>query len=101
MLIALCILTRNERACVEAVIPRVPRPGPAAGFDIAVVIDGGSTDGTREYFAHRGIRVIVQSRYGRGDAFLTAFDSVEADAYIFFSPDGNEEPGDLPKFRQL
>ena len=96
----LCILTRNERDCVEIVFPLVPAACAAAGFDEICVIDGGSTDGTTEYFQSRGVRVIGQSRRGRGQAFQIAFEQVEADAYIFFSPDGNEDPKDLPKFRE-
>src|SRR5437868_14094059 len=96
----LCILTRNERDCVEIMFPLVPTPGPASGFDEICVIDGGSTDGTPEYFQSRGVRVIDQGRRGRGRAFQIAFEKVEADAYIFFSPDGNEDPKDLPKFRR-
>jgi len=101
MHIALCILTRNERPCLEAVMPRVPAPGPSAGFDEILAVDGGSTDGTVDYFQQHGIRVLGQSRRGRGQAFLLAFAQVEADAYIFFSPDGNEDPADLPRFRPL
>ena len=101
MRIVLCILTRNERPCLDAVMPRVPQPGPAAGFDDLLAIDGGSTDGTLEYFQQHGIRVLGQSRRGRGEAFLLAFTQLEADAYIFFSPDGNEDPADLPRFRPL
>ncbi|WP_195822452.1 glycosyltransferase family 2 protein [Roseobacter sp. MH60115] len=102
MKIALIILTRNERDCVEIVMPDVPAPGPGAGYDDVVVIDGGSTDGTVEWFEENDIRVVgQQSRRGRGHAFQIAFESVEADAYLFFSPDGNEDPADLPKFRPL
>jgi glycosyltransferase involved in cell wall biosynthesis len=101
MRITLCILTRNERPCVEIVFPQLPHPGPEAGFNEIVVVDGGSTDGTREYFESRGIRVLGQSRRGRGHAFQIAFEEVDSDAYIFFSPDGNEDPGDLPRFRPL
>lgn len=101
MRITLCVLTRNERPCLEVVMPRVPPPGPTAGFDDIVAIDGASTDGTLEYFDQHGIRVVAQSRRGRGEAFLLAFTEVEADAYIFFSPDGNEDPADLPRFRPL
>ncbi|MEW6254646.1 MAG: glycosyltransferase family 2 protein [Pseudomonadota bacterium] len=99
MHVTLCILTRNERECVEIVFPQLPPPGPASGFDDVVVIDGGSTDGTVEYFQERGIRVLGQSKRGRGEAFLIAFDQIASDAYLFFSPDGNEDPVDLPKFR--
>ena len=101
MHITLCILTRNERPCVEIVFPQLLKPGPESGFDAIVVIDGGSTDGTKEYFEERGIPVLGQSRRGRGHAFQIAFDEVDSDAYIFFSPDGNEDPKDLPKFRPL
>jgi glycosyltransferase involved in cell wall biosynthesis len=82
-------------------MPQVPAPGPDAGYDAIVVVDGGSTDGTVEYFAERGMRVLGQSRRGRGHAFQIAFEEVETDAYIFFSPDGNEDPKDLGKFRPL
>jgi len=99
--ITLCLLTRNERPCLEIVFDRIPKPEPSAGFDEVVAIDGGSTDGTLEFFAERGIPVIAQSRRGRGDAFLQAFEKIESDAYIFFSPDGNEDPSDLPRFKPL
>lgn len=101
MKIALCLLTRNERECVEIMYPRLPEPGTEAGFDAIYAIDGGSTDGTVEYFQERGVAVIGQSDRGRGHAFQIAFREIEADAFIFFSPDGNEDPADLSKFRDL
>lgn len=101
MKITLCILTRNERDCVEIIYPRLPAPGPHSGFDEVAVIDGGSTDGTVEYFTERGVKVLGQSKRGRGEAFLIAFEQLDADAFLFFSPDGNEDPEDLPKFRPL
>jgi glycosyltransferase involved in cell wall biosynthesis len=101
MKIVLCILTYNERPCLEVIFPRIPPPGFASGFDDIVAIDGGSSDGTIDYYEEHGIRIVGQSQRGRGDAFLQAFASVEADAYIFFSPDGNEAVEDLPRFRLL
>ena len=99
--ITLCLLTRNELECLKVIFPQIPPPGPAAGYDAIVAIDGGSTDGTLEFFSQHGIQVIGQSRRGRGDAFLRAFDQVDSDAYLFFSPDGNEAIADLPRFRPL
>jgi glycosyltransferase involved in cell wall biosynthesis len=100
MKITLCLLTRNERPCLEVIFPQIPQPGKNAGFDQIVAIDGGSTDGTLEFFKSHGIAVIGQSKKGRGDAFQQAFEKIESDAYIFLSPDGNESVSDLFKFRK-
>jgi glycosyltransferase involved in cell wall biosynthesis len=78
----------------------MPAPDAGAGFDQLVVIDGGSTDGTIEYFETRNIPVYTQKNRGRGDAFLKAFTDIESDAYIFYSPDGNEAVADLGQFRE-
>ncbi len=101
MYVVLCLLTRNERECLEIVYPTLPAPSAAAGYDEIVAIDGGSTDGTLDFYAKQQVRVVGQSRRGRGEAFLVAFRELRADAYIFFSPDGNEDVKDLPKFRPL
>jgi len=100
MKIALCLLTRNELPCLKIIFPTIPAPAPGVGYDQIVAIDGGSTDGTIDFFKAHGVEVVGQSRKGRGDAFLQAFEKVDADAYIFFSPDGNEAVADFPKFKQ-
>lgn len=99
--ILLCMLTRNERQCLEVVLPTLPRPGREGGFDRWVAIDGHSSDGTVDLLRAAGIDVVTQQRPGRGAACIEAMQKFEADAYLFFSPDGNESPSDLPKFRQL
>ena len=99
MKIVLCILTLNEIDCLQLLFDQIPEPGVAAGFDEIVAIDGGSTDGTVEFFAKRKIQVFGQSKRGRGQAFQLAFENISADAFLFFSPDGNEAISDLGKFR--
>ncbi len=100
MKITLCLLTRNELPCLKIIFPQIPAPGPDAGYDEIVAIDGGSTDGTLDYFKEKGIQVLGQSKRGRGEAFLIAFEKIQADAYLFFSPDGNEAISDFPKFKK-
>lgn len=100
MKIALCILNKNEAECLKIMLPMLPKPGKESGVDLIVAIDGNSTDGSPDMLRAHGINVVGQSALGRGQAFHTAFDKVDADAFIFFSPDGNEDVKDLPKFRQ-
>ncbi|MDR3606940.1 MAG: glycosyltransferase family 2 protein [Oligoflexia bacterium] len=99
--VALCVLTRNELPCLKVIFPKMPRPSQEAGFDAIYAIDGGSTDGTVEFFSENNIPVIAQSKRGRGEAFLIAFREIDADAYVFFSPDGNESIDDICKFKPI
>lgn len=91
------ILTLNEIEGLKVVFDRIP----VGSVDEILAVDGGSTDGTQEFLESKGIRVVRQQRRGRGDAFRLAFLEAKGDALIFFSPDGNEDPQDLPKFRPL
>ncbi len=93
------MLVRNERQCLEVILPTLPKPGPGAGFDRLIAVDGGSTDGTLDVLRRAGIEVFEQTRRGRGAACIEAMEKFTADAYLFFSPDGNEDVADLPKFR--
>ncbi len=94
---SLIILTLNEIEGVRTLYDRIP-------FDAAdecFVVDGGSVDGTMEFFKERGIRVVPQEFKGRGEAFRIAVKEAKGDYLIFFSPDGNEDPSDIPKLIEL
>lgn len=95
MIPSLAIMTLNEVEGARRLFDAIPFAAVAEAF----VVDGGSTDGTREFFAARGVEVIVQDRPGRGEAFRIAVRRAKGDFVIFFSPDGNEDPADIPKFR--
>jgi glycosyltransferase involved in cell wall biosynthesis len=89
----LVILTLNEIEGVTHMFPKLP----LHLVDEVLVVDGGSTDGTIEFFEARGVRVVRQERRGRGEAFRLAVRDARNDFLVFFSPDGNEEPADIPQ----
>jgi len=99
MNIVLAMLVRNERECLEIMLPKLPKAGAESGFDRLVAVDGNSTDGTRDILEKWGIETLRQTRRGRGAAYLEAMEAYPADAWLFFSPDGNEDIADIPKFR--
>ena len=73
---------------------------PLGQVDECFAVDGGSRDGTREFLKESGVRVIEQESKGRGEAFRIAFDVARNDNLIFFSLDGNEDPNDIPRFKE-
>ncbi len=87
------LLTFNE---IEAV-PKLFDKIPLSVADEVFAVDGGSKDGTVEYLQSRGVKVYGQPRRGRGCAFQVALDAASADVLVFYSPDGNEDPADVPK----
>jgi glycosyltransferase involved in cell wall biosynthesis len=94
MKIAVAILSLNEKPGLEAVFAKIPRPSVSEVF----AVDGGSTDGTLEFYQQHRVRVLGQSRKGRGEAMRLGFRESDAEAIIFFSPDGNENPEDIARF---
>jgi glycosyltransferase involved in cell wall biosynthesis len=87
----LAVLVRNEIIGIRAMFDRIPWSCFAQTF----VIDGNSSDGTREYIEQRGVRVIRQTQPGLGAAMIEARQHCTTDGIVFFHPDGNEDPDDL------
>lgn len=88
----LVILTRNEIAGMRSLFEKIPFDK----MDESVVVDYKSSDGTREFLISKGIKVVDQEKPGRGEAFRLAVEKSQGDVFVFFSPDGNEDPTDIP-----
>lgn len=89
----LVLLTMNEIVAVRQLWPSLPRNVA----EEILVIDGNSTDGTAEFLRSQGLRVISQSRPGRGAAIQIGAVEAAGDAVVYFSLDGNEDPQDIVK----
>lgn len=90
---SLIILTRNEISGLRKLIASIPTDSVTECF----AIDYRSHDGTVEFFKNHNIRVIPQEKPGRGEAFRLGVANAKGEYLIFFSPDGNEDPADIPK----
>jgi glycosyltransferase involved in cell wall biosynthesis len=88
---ALVLLVLNEVEGLRALWPRLP----VSEFREVFAVDGGSTDGSIEFLAERGVPSVPQPFRGRGVAFRVAAEASSAERLIFFSPDGNEDPDDI------
>jgi len=65
-----------------------------------ILVDGNSEDDTIEAArsACPGIRVLVQSGRGKGDAFRTGFAAVTGNLVVMLDADGSADPAEIPRF---
>ena len=53
----LCILTKNELPCLEVLLPEILAVCKKNSIDKIFAIDGGSTDGTVEFFKKNNVNI--------------------------------------------
>ncbi len=81
-----CVLipTLNEAATIKQLI----RDFKSEGFNNILVIDGHSSDKTRELAESEGANVVVQGGKGKGQALQEAFDIIDSDYILMTDGDG-------------
>jgi Glycosyl transferase family 2 len=80
-------------------LPYVLRELPDEVYEV-VLVDGSSTDGTvevaREHYPD--VRVVGQTRRGKGNALASGFDAVRGDVIVMLDADGSADPGEISRF---
>ena len=94
--VTLLVPTLDEIEGMRKIMPQVQRDW----CDQILVVDGGSTDGTREYARSEGYEVVVQRKPGIRHAYSDAFPHVRGEIVVTFSPDGNSIPELIPDLVQ-
>ena len=104
-MLKVCIIipTINEAETIGRVIDEIPSQAmEEAGYEVEVmVIDGGSTDRTRQIAEERGARVVVEPRPGKGRAMRTAMNMTQADFIFMLDGDYTYPPGYIAQMLEL
>jgi len=87
-LVCVLIPTYNEAAAVGEVVERFR----GEGFENVLVIDGGSTDGTRDIAREAGARVVEQSGDGKGQAVREAMGHISVPYVLLVDGDATYRP---------
>ena len=88
----LVIPTLNEEATIADVVSSV-----LPFVDEVLVVDGHSTDATRELAEKAGARAVLDPRKGKGAALRHSLTDSTAVIVVFLDADGSHEATDVPK----
>ena len=90
--VSIVVPTKNEEMSIEEVLISLKPYG-----DEKVIVDGHSTDRTREIAEKLGVKVLLDNGKGKGDAIRVAIEKLDSDIIVFIDADGSHDPKDIPK----
>jgi dolichol-phosphate hexosyltransferase len=88
--VTVVIPSKNEAGLIGEIVDAV-RP-----YGEVLVIDGHSTDQTRDIAAAHGARVVLDGGKGKGQAIRQALTETASDIVVFIDADGSHDPKDIP-----
>lgn len=90
-----CVLipTFNEVSTIGSVIDGFVRQG----YTNVLVVDGGSTDDTRDVAAQHGARVVEQRRFGKGQAVREGIEYIDSPYVLLIDGDATYDPTDADR----
>jgi len=89
--VTVVIPTKNEEGMIGEIVDSV-RPYA----DEVLVIDGHSSDRTRDIANEHGARVELDGGKGKGEALRRSMDVATGDIVVFIDADGSHDPKDIP-----
>src|SRR5256885_4923635 len=90
--VSVVIPTKDEEGLIAEIVDAV-RPHATE----ILVIDGHSTDRTRDIAAASGARVILDAGRGKGEALRRSFAAARCEILVFIDADGSHDPNDIPR----
>jgi dolichol-phosphate mannosyltransferase len=88
--VTVVVPSKNEAGLIGEIVDAV-RP-----YGDVLVIDGRSTDETREIAQAHGARVVLDAGRGKGQAIRQSLGETDADIVVFIDADGSHDPKDIP-----
>jgi dolichol-phosphate hexosyltransferase len=92
--VTVAVATLNEAKAIGRLVDEIR----AAGYSKVLVVDGYSTDGTREIAEEHGAMVLGQHGKGKGAAILTARDVIKTPYFLLMDGDYTYDPADIDRF---
>lgn len=89
--VTVLVPARNEAGGIASIVESVK---PFA--DEIIVVDGHSTDETRELAEKAGAIVVLDNGKGKGDGYVVGIRRATKDVVVFMDADGSHEPSDIP-----
>lgn len=93
--ITIVIPAKNEEKSIQSIIEKCQKYS-----NEIIVVDGHSTDRTREVAESMNVKVYLDNRKGKGDALRVAISKATKEIIVFIDSDCSHDPDEIPKLVQ-